>query len=73
MKTEDRYEKGPCAMDILKGTVPYFQRYSVVQFGETCGTGQLLSKYVNMYEEISGTFKFMESTILYINFMRESI
>jgi hypothetical protein len=44
MKTENRYEKGPCAMDVLKGTVPYFQRYSE-QFGETCGTGQLISIY----------------------------
>jgi hypothetical protein len=35
------------------------------QFGETCGTGQLISIYVNMYEEISGKFQFMESRILF--------
>jgi hypothetical protein len=51
-------------MDVLKGTVPYLQRYAE-QFGETCGTGQLISIYVNIYEEISGTFLFMESRILY--------
>jgi hypothetical protein len=51
-------------MYVLKGTVPYLQRYSE-QFGETCGTGQLISIYVNMYEEISGTCQFMENRILF--------
>ncbi len=41
MKNEDRYEKGPCTMDVLKGTVPYLQRYTE-QFGVTCGIGQLI-------------------------------
>jgi hypothetical protein len=43
MKTEDRYEKGPCTMDVLKGTVPYLQRYAE-QFG-----GDMWNRTVNLY------------------------